>query len=497
MSDEPSIRGAPLIVASNRGPITFQRRSGEPPAAERGTGGLVTALTGALEASKGLWVAAAMSDGDRDLAQSSSGPIDLRREGIDYLLRFLDIPPRVYDRYYNWIANGLLWFVHHYLWDTVRKPNFSDDVQTAWDDYVDVNRTFSEALAAEGARRGLSPVYLVQDYHLSLVPRLLRDREPQALIAHFSHTPFAGSTYLRILPARLRDSLLRGMLGADVLGFHSQDWANNFLMSVRSVPGARVDLARSRVSYEGREILVRTHPVSVDVTPMRQLAASESVAALRRELLAWRGDAKLILRVDRLELTKNIARGFTAYEHLLARNPGHRGRVKFLALLSPSRQEMPEYRTYTEECLAEADRVNRRFGTPSWTPIEVRVRDDYAGAIAAYGVYDVLLVNPVIDGMNLVAMEGPLVNRHRGALALSRNAGAYGRLGRYALGLNPFDIVETANAMDEGLTMPEYERARRARGLARLVLANPPERWIGDQLRDLERIRRRRSARAS
>jgi trehalose 6-phosphate synthase len=497
MSDEPSIRTAPLIVASNRGPITFQRGPGGAPVAERGTGGLVTALTGALEASKGLWVAAAMSKGDRDLAASSPGPIDLRGEGIDYRLRFVEIPPRVYDRYYNWIANGLLWFVHHYLWDTVRKPNFSEDVQTAWDDYVDVNRTFSDALAAEGARRGVSPVYLVQDYHLSLVPRLLRDREPQALIAHFSHTPFAGSTYLRILPARIRESLLRGMLGADVLGFHSQDWANNFLMSVRSVPGARVDLARSRVSYEGREILVRTHPVSVDVAPMRHLAASEAVATLRRELLAWRGDAKLILRVDRLELTKNIARGFTAYEYLLAHNPDHRGRVKFLALLSPSRQEMPEYRTYTDECLAEAERVNRRFGTPSWTPIEVRVRDDYPGAIAAYGVYDVLLVNPIIDGMNLVAMEGPLVNRHRGALALSRNAGAYGRLGRYALGLNPFDIIETANAIEEALTMPEYERARRARGLARLVLANPPERWIGDQLRDLERIRRRRSARAS
>ena len=497
MTADPSVRSAPLIVASNRGPLTFKQRPGGALAPERGTGGLVTALTGALEASKGLWVAAAMSKGDREVAAASEGPIDMRAEGIDYRLTFVTIPPRVYDHYYNWVANGMLWFVHHYLWDTVRRPSFSEREQRAWDDYAAVNAVFANALAQEGARRRVSPVYLVQDYHLSLVPRLLRERRPDALIAHFSHTPFAGSTYLRILPARIRESLLRGLLGADVLGFHSQDWANNFLMSARSVPGARVDLARSRITYEGRDVLVRTHPVSIDVAPMREVAATDRVATLRRDLSAWRGDTKLILRVDRLELTKNIARGFLAYEALLARSSSWRRRVKFLALLSPSREGMPEYRAYTEECLAEAERVNRRFGDSTWTPIEVRVRDDYIAAIAAYGLYDVLLVNPIIDGMNLVAMEGPLVNRHRGVLALSRNAGAYGRLGRYALGLNPFDISETAAALEEALTMPEYERARRARGLARLVLANPPERWIGDQLRDLERVRRRRSVRAS
>jgi trehalose 6-phosphate synthase len=497
MSDPPSVHAAPLIVASNRGPLAFQRLADGAFEAQRGTGGLVTALTGALEASNGMWLSAAMTDGDRDVAAGADHGLDLAAEGIEYGLRFVSIPPKVYDRYYNWIANGLLWFVHHYLWDTVRRPVFDEEVQDAWDDYVDVNRIFADALAEEGQRRRVSPVYLVQDYHLSLVPRLLRERRPDALISHFSHTPFAGSTYLRVLPARIRESLLRGLLGADVLGFHSQDWATNFLMSSRSVPGARIDLARSRIFYEGRDILVRTHPVSVDVAPMRALAASPALAELRRSLAAWRGDSKLILRVDRLELTKNIARGFLAYELLLEREPAWRGRVKFLAMLSPSRQEMPEYQAYTEECVAEAERVNARFGDASWTPIEVRIRDDYEGAIAAYGLYDVLLVNPVIDGMNLVAMEGPLVNRHRGVLALSRNAGAFGRLSRYALGLNPFDIAETADVLSEALTMPEYERARRARGLARLVLANPPERWIGDQLRDLERIHHRRRVHAS
>jgi trehalose 6-phosphate synthase len=236
--------------------------------------------------------------------------------------------------------------------------------------------------------------------------------------------------------------------------------------------------------------------VSVDAAALRQSAATPEIRRRRSELAEWRGDAKLLLRVDRLELTKNIPRGFQAYERMLERDPSWRGNVRFLAMLSPSRQELPEYRTYGDECREEADRINRRFGTRTWAPIDVRIREDYEGALAAYGEYDALLVNPVFDGMNLVAMEGPLLNRRHGVLALSRNAGAFHRLGRYAVPLNPFDLEETADAIQEALTMPEHERARRSRGLSRLVLANPPHRWVSDQLADLERVRRRRPVRA-
>jgi len=486
---------APLIVASNRGPVTFERGPDDELEAQRGSGGLVTALVGALQEAKGLWVATAMSEGDREqVARSPEGLIDMAAHGSSYRLRYLEIPPETYDGYYNGIANGILWFAHHYLWDTVRSPVFGEGVVDAWDDYVEVNRAFAAALAEEGARMSAPPVYLVQDYHLSLVPRYLRELQPDALIAHFSHTPFAGATYLRVLPGRMREALLRGLLGADVLGFHSQAWAENFLMSARGLPGGRVDLARSRVMVEGRDVLVRVHPISVEAGPMRELSASPEIRQLRKDLNRWRGNARLILRVDRLELTKNIVRGFLAYETFIHRNPSWRGRVRFLALLSPSRQEIPEYRTYTEECVREAERINRQLGDADWQPIEIRIRDDYAGAIAAYGLYDVLMVNPVFDGMNLVAMEGPLVNRRHGVLVLSRNAGAYFRLGRYAIGVNPFDVIETAEALAEALTMPEEERARRARGLSRLVLANPPARWVRTQLEDLERVRLRRLA---
>ena len=315
----------------------------------------MTALVAALQDERGIWVAAAMSEGDRQrMADTDGGRIDVQANGARFRLRYLDIEPEVYDGYYNRISNGLLWFVHHYLWDTVRSPVFDEGTQRAWTSYVEVNRLFATALAEEAGRFGRDPAFLVQDYHLALVPQFLRELRPGALIAHFSHTAIAGLTYLRILPTRIRERLLRGMLGADVLGFHSQAWAENFLMSARSLSGVRVDLARSRVTLEGREVMVKVHPISIDARPMREAASTPEVRRMRSELNRWRGNNRLIVRVDRLELTKNIVRGLLGYELFLLRYPQWRGRVRFLALLSPARVELPEYRTYTEECLAEA-----------------------------------------------------------------------------------------------------------------------------------------------
>lgn len=482
---------ASVVVASNRGPVSFSLEPDGSITPSRGSGGVVTALTGALGAG-GTWIAAAMSDADREMTERSRNGHIEAPDDAPYSLRYLSLSPEDYDGYYNDMSNGVLWFAYHYLWDNVHTPVWDEDTEDAWQRYVAVNRAFAEALADEAGRLPEPAAFLVQDYHLSLVPRMLRELRPGALIAHFSHTPIAGPTYFRILPTRIRHAILAGMLGADVLGFHSDAWAENFLMSARYLPGARVDLTRHRVAMEGRDALARVHPMSVDAGAIRATAATPEVDAARRELDEWRGDTKLILRVDRLELTKNILRGFLAYEDLLRRNPEWRGRVKHLALLSPSRTDVPEYQTYAEECLAEAERINRELGTAAWTPIEVRVKDDYELAVAAYGLYDVLLVNPVIDGLNLVSMEGPVANRRHGVLVLSRNAGAYERLGRYATGVNPHDVAETAEALRTALEMPEDERTKRAKGLSRLVRSNPPSRWVAHQLRDLEKVLVRR-----
>ncbi len=471
-------QGRPIVVASNRGPVAHELEPDGSLTPQRGAGGLVTALAGALlEERDAVWLAAAMTPGDREVAA---------RGGGDDAMRYVVVDEERYRRYYDEVSNRLLWFVHHYLWDIVRSPTFDRGTLDAWDDYVAVNRAFAGVLADRHADASI----LVQDYHLGLVSRMVRETRPDARISHFSHTPFAGPTYLRILPTRMREDLLRGMLGADVCGFQSGGWADNFLMSCRTLQGARVDLQRRRVLYEGRETRVRVYPISVEAGPLRAAAAEPGVRRRRRDLERWRGDAKLLLRVDRLELTKNILRGFLAYETFLRTWPEWQERVRFLALLSPSRVEVDEYRTYAEECVREAERINDAFGTPTWAPIEVHMKDDHDEVIAAYGLYDALVVNPVYDGMNLVAMEGPILNRRRGALVLSRNAGAYGRIGQHALGVNPFDVDETAAAIHAALTMPEDERERRARGLRRTVVASTPARWLRTQLDDLERSRR-------
>jgi trehalose 6-phosphate synthase len=480
VSDPTTAFESPLVVASNRGPVGYARADDGTLIGERGSGGLVTALAGILFESDATWVSVAMTDGDREVAAGGGSiPVDPTGHAA-----FVEIDPEPYDGYYNGIANRVLWLLHHYLFDLAYLPAWDAETRHIWNDYRQVNRAIADRLAQEGDR---SPVYLVQDYQLALVPAMLRERRPGARIAHFTHTPFAGPTYVRLLPGAMREELLRGMLGADVLGFQADRWAENFLLCVReTLSGVKVDVRRRRVDIDGRTVLVRSYPIALDPGPLRRTAASQEVKDLRAELADWRGDAKLLLRVDRLELSKNIVRGFRAYDAFLTDNPEQRGRVKFLSLLPRSRTEIPEYQTYTERTFEAAEDLNRRHGSAEWTPLEIRTEEDYVGAVAAYGLYDAMLVNPIFDGMNLVAMEGPLVNRRHGALILSVNAGAYGRLGRHALAVNPFDVSETAEAIGTALALPEPERVRRARGLVRTVLASNPARWLTTQLRDLD-----------
>jgi len=477
-----------VVVASNRGPVSFDRDARGRLSPRRGTGGLVTALSGVFYRDDTAWVSAAMTDGDRAVALKGRTVNNDSHQRMRYVV----IPPDRYDGYYNEVSNRILWMVHHNLWDIPRSPMFDDATQEAWHDFVESNRAFAQALAQEADNE---PVYLIQDYHLCLVPGMLRELVPEAKIVHFSHTPFAGATYLRVLPETMRTAILRGMAGADVLGFQSKQWAENYLLSARSLPELRV-LRGGRIDIDGRAGAVRAFPVAVSAEPLRETANSPEADEVRTELGELAGDLKLILRVDRLEPSKNILRGFLAYELFLRRNPSWAGSVRFLCLFSPSREDVPEYQNYGEECLLEAKRINSELGTRTWQPIEIRVQEDYAFAVAAYALYDVLFVNPTYDGMNLVAMEGPLVNRRDGVLVLSRNAGAFSRLGRQSLGVNPFDLAETAEAMREALEMPDEERARRARGLSRTVQAHTPAHWLADQLEAVDQIRppsRRRS----
>ncbi|MEX2459439.1 MAG: trehalose-6-phosphate synthase [Actinomycetota bacterium] len=465
----------PLLVASNRGP-RLRTDAGVTPTLDRSAGGLAAALTDLLQDVGGTWVASAMSPWERDAA--AAGPMETE-DGPR--VRFVAVDPETFDGFYNGLANRVLWFCHHRLWDVPTAPAFGEGTARAWAAYREVNRAFARAHVEEAARA--DPAFLVQDYHLCLVPELLRERRPGARVAYFSHIPFAEPAYLGILPDAMREALLRGMLGADLVGFHAAAWARAFLDACRGLPGVRVDARRGTVAVDGRTVRVEANPISIDGASLRERAASPEI---RERLDGHRhGEERLIFRADRMELSKNIVRGFAAYERLLETRPEWRGRVRFLAHVYPSREALPEYAAYAEACRAAADRVNERFTAANWTPLELVVRDDFEEVLAGFVDYDVLLVNPVADGLNLVAKEGPAVNERDGVLVLSRRAGAFDELGRHALGVNPFDLEETAAALHQALEMPAAERRKRARGLRRTIEARPPRAWAERQLQAL------------
>ena len=383
----------------------------------------------------------------------------------------LDIDAEVHAGAYNGIANSVLWFVHHMLYQTPLEPVFDAEFRRQWASYETYNRAFAEALAEEAAE---GAAVLVQDYHLCLVPGMLRELRPDLRIGHFSHTPWAPAEYFRLLPDDIAGQVLRGMLGADRLGFLTRRWADAFTACCTELVGG----------LGGTEIGV--HGLGADADFLRQRAHEADVAERTHALRAEIGEGRrTVVRVDRTELSKNIVRGLLAFRQLLDDRPEWRERVVHVAFAYPSRQDLAVYRDYTAEVQRLAEEINSGYGTPGWTPVVLHVKDDFARSLAAYRLADVALVNPIRDGMNLVAKEMPVVSDDGCALVLSREAGAYAELGEDAITVNPYDIVETANALHEALTMSPGERAERTKRLAAAATALPPAQWFLDQLNAL------------
>ncbi|WP_369242753.1 trehalose-6-phosphate synthase [Streptomyces sp. R21] len=453
-----------MLVASNRGPVSYalDKETGEL-TARRGGGGLVSGLSAIGPDAGALWVCSALGDGDREAVRRGVG-----EDGV----RMLDIDADVHADAYNGIANSVLWFVHHLLYQTPLEPVFDAEFRRQWVSYEAYNRAFAEALADEAAE-GASVI--VQDYHLTLVPGMLRELRPDLRIGHFSHTPWAPVDYFRMLPDDIAEQVLRGMLGADRLGFLTRRWADAFTACADALVGG---LGSTRVGVHGLGadadfLRARSHQADV----------GERMAALRGQIGEGR---KAIVRVDRTELSKNIVRGMLAYRQLLEDRPSWRERVVHVAFAYPSRQDLAVYRDYTAEVQRLADEINSQYGTPGWTPVVLHVKDDFARSLAAYRLADVALVNPIRDGMNLVAKEVPVVSDEGCVLVLSREAGAHEELGEDAITVNPYDVIATARALHEALTMPVDERAEHTKRLAAAATALPPAQWFLDQLHALE-----------
>jgi trehalose 6-phosphate synthase len=491
MSAEPAGR---VLIASNRGPVSFTLGDGGRLTSQRGGGGMVSGLSALAGRAEVLWVCAALNDADRAAARAApDGRLDISLaaegavpHGPESAVRMLDIPAPVFDRAYNAIANSTLWFIHHLLYDTPNQPLFGLAFRREWESFRAYNAAFADALAEGAGPRGAGARAMVQDYHLTLVPRMLAQRRPDLAIAHFSHTPWAPPDYFALLPDDVAHEVLEGILGADHAGFHAQRWASAFLDCCEAVLGARVDRVAQTVRHAGHTTTVGVHPLGVDAPQLRARAAADDVQAHVTTLTGVAGNRQLIVRIDRTELSKNIVRGLAAYRELLITWPQWRGRVVHVAFAYPSRHDLPEYREYTASVLRMAREIMDEFGTEDWVPLVLQVNDDYPRSLAAYRLADVLLVNPLRDGMNLVAKEGPLLSGRSCAVVLSREAGAAAELAGGALLVNPYDVSATAQALHEALSMSSAERNRRGALLAQASGACPPQQWLASQLSALE-----------
>jgi trehalose 6-phosphate synthase len=476
-----------LIVASNRGPVVFSRDAAGGRVARRGGGGLVTALASLVRHHDVTWIASAISEQDRAVAAEAGGDAieETAADGSPYRLRLVAHDPKAYDWYYNVVSNPILWFAQHYLWGLADAPDWDHGVRHAWTEgYVPVNASFADAVVAELEREPASAVFF-HDYHLYVAPWLVRERVPDATLAHFVHIPWPQPDYWRVVPDPMRRAVHEGLLANDVVSFHTDRWRTNFLRSCADLTAAEVDFAANEARLEDRCAFVRAYPISVDPGEFADAAGSEAVRVAEEALIAERPEV-LILRVDRTDPSKNVVRGFRAFELYLDAHPEMHGRIGMLALLDPSRQDIPEYAEYLGAIQRAARSVNDRFQREDWRPLDLRIEDNFPEAVAAYKQYDVLLVNAIFDGMNLVAKEAPLVNTRNGVLVLSENAGAHEELGRWALTVNPFDVAGQAEAIDRAVSMAAEERRARIEAIRAHVRENDIAAWIGSQLADLD-----------
>lgn len=449
----------PIVIASNRGPVSFASVDGEL-IASRGSGGLVSGLGPLVHNTDTTWIAAALSEGDRHAAES--GMI----EADGFKVRTLAIDPEDLDRAYRVVANETLWYLMHDLYDRARNPVIDAEWYEAWAGFRRYNQVFADTIIDEADENA---IVLLQDYHLALTTARIRDERPDISTVLFSHTAFATPDALRILPELARTELLLGYMAAGALGFHSSRWSDNFIACCRETLGVRP--TKTFVS-----------PLGPDAEALTEVAESQDCQTAAGQLDALVGDAIVIARTDRLELSKNLLRGFWAFDEMLSMRSDLHGEVVFMASFSPSRTNVSDYTRYRIEVEAAIEEINARWGTESWTPVRYSVENNFFASVALLRRYDVLLVNPIRDGLNLVASEGPIVNIRNGTLLLSREAGVFDDIAGLAIEVHPYDIMQTAQAMSDAIDMDADQRANTASDLEAIARSRYPKLWLDEQI---------------
>ncbi len=454
---QPGPNERPLVVLSNRGPVAFTfDRTGRPVASKTG-GGLASGVRPALANSGGLWVCAPLNEADRSVAASLDHPID--SEGTRVV--FADVPADLLDAAVGSVANEFLWFIHHGMSDLALTPS-SDD----WDAFTKYNETMADAVsrtAPEGA------IVAVQDYHLPLIAGSLVEMRPDLATVHFSHIPFASPDAWQALDERRRRSITAGLAAHGGCGFHSKRWAERF------VECCELDEVVPPKTYVTQ--------LAPNLEMMREQARTAGADAERARLKQTHGDRQLVVRVDRLEPTKNHLAGFDAFSDLLERRPDLISRVVMVAYAYPSRSGLDAYRKLREDTIAKVEAINGRFGTEAWQPVDLDLEDSLEAAAAGLTAYDVLLVNPIEDGLNLVAFEGPALNTEAGTTVLSRNCGAHDVLAGCVESIEPTDVSATSSAIERALDLTLAERTAKANEARDRAQELSPETWLNSMLR--------------
>jgi trehalose 6-phosphate synthase len=478
-----TVTRAGIVIVANRGPNDFVWQDGAW-VTRMATGGLVSMLTPLARRSSVNWFCCVSEPPDAQ--QARQGLFTTAADQTDPRLHIVPVPvpADTYHAYYGQISNEVLWMLQHHVIGSDGFEYLDVVRHHAWGRYLEANARLAQAIARSGRH---PQAFLIQDYHLYPLPGLLRGTFPDTPMLHFTHIPFPDPPVLRLIPHPWRLTILKGMLGADVVGLQTPMDVRSFLACCAEFLDVGVDLGCSSVELrDGRTIAVRAYPASVEPRALRRTMHSPEVAAAHVRLNPERNDHLTIIRVDRLDPSKNQQVGFLAFARLLELRPDLCGRVRFLAFMVPSRTDLGVYRAYRDAVYRIIDQVNSRYAEAcNGPPIRVFYTNDREQALAAMQQCNVLLINSLQDGMNLVAKEWAVVAQPPGVLIVSETAGVAADAADSALLISPLDVEGTARAIAEALDMPLAERrARHGRFLERVLRWSARD-WLNAQLRDL------------
>lgn len=478
-----------LIVVSNRGPVEFEKYNSKIKM-KRGAGGLVSTLLPLMEALNGVWIASAMTPGDKEIAKKyPDNRVPIPEEDPLFWVPFVVVDPEQYECYYSTISNPLLWFVQHYMWNSPYTPDIDDKIHQAWDEgYKFTNQKFAEKVLAESKRSDKEPLIMLQDYHLYLCPSYIRKEMKKTFLSQFIHIPWPQSEYFNIIPDYMRKAIIEGLLSNNLLGFHIPRYVTNFIQTCEEYVD-EVDYNEGIIWHNGQTTHVKSYPISVDYEGIKEMAGSQEVIEKEKLVKEIKGDSFLFYRTDRADLSKNIIRGFQAYELFLHKYPEYHGKVKYLTTGKPTRQQIREYYDYYYDIIDIIEDINVKYSTEDWKPIEWIFKADYALVVAAFKNYDCMIVNPIADGMNIVPKEASAVNQNQGVIILSDKAGCFEELKDHVLAVNPYDISQTAEAYHDALKMNMEEKNERFENLQKIVAQRTIYHWISEQFEDIERIK--------